>query len=155
MPRRKTYSRLQKVGQDRPRHVKGQVVYKSFQCLNGDCKEFIFVKKTDFAAERTFDCPSCGFTFDPADGSTKFFDYAMVSTETNNVVEEGFFDLSHSRYIDEAQEYKYCLYCYTMKPLEMFDRHSVLRSGRQGECKMCKTKYNAIKNQTRITDQHS
>lgn len=36
----------------------------------------------------------------------------------------------------------------------MFDRHSTRKSGRQGECSLCKKFYNAIKNQTRLPDQH-
>jgi CRISPR/Cas system Type II protein with McrA/HNH and RuvC-like nuclease domain len=40
------------------------------------------------------------------------------------------------------------------KPLDAFDRHSARQTGRQGECRQCKTTYNAIKNQTRTSDQH-
>lgn len=44
--------------------------------------------------------------------------------------------------------------CNTLKPIECFHKHAVLKSGRQGECMMCKTNYNAIKNGTRTSDQH-
>jgi hypothetical protein len=41
-----------------------------------------------------------------------------------------------------------------MKPLIYFDHHASRKSGRQGECTLCKQIYNAIKNQSRIPDQH-
>jgi hypothetical protein len=41
-----------------------------------------------------------------------------------------------------------------MKPLIYFDHHASRKSGRQGECTLCKRVYNAIKNQSRIPDQH-
>lgn len=49
---------------------------------------------------------------------------------------------------------KYCLLCYARKPIELFDKHRSRQSGRQGECRLCKTIYNGIKNQSRVTDQH-
>ena len=70
------------------------------------------------------------------------------------MIEEGEFTILHDDYIGEAQRLKYCLLCYTLKPLDQFDRHSSRQSGRQGECKLCKAIYNGIKNQSRITDQH-
>ena len=68
--------------------------------------------------------------------------------------EEGRFTILHDDYIEEAQGYKYCIICNTIKPLHLFDRHRSRRSGRQGECRLCKAVYNAIKNKTRLTDQH-
>jgi len=41
-----------------------------------------------------------------------------------------------------------------MKPIEFFDHHSSRKSGRQGECRLCKKAYNEIKNGTRLPDQH-
>ena len=41
-----------------------------------------------------------------------------------------------------------------MKSLDAFSKHKPRESGRQGECKSCKTTYNRIKNKTRIPDQH-
>ena len=70
------------------------------------------------------------------------------------MIEEGSFVILHDDYINEAQRLKYCLLCYTQKPLELFGIHNSRRSGRQGECRLCKTIYNGIKNQSRITDQH-
>ena len=64
------------------------------------------------------------------------------------------FVVSHDEYIENAPLYKYCLICNTLKPIECFHKHAVLKSGRQGECIMCKTNYNAIKNGTRTSDQH-
>jgi hypothetical protein len=39
-------------------------------------------------------------------------------------------------------------------PVELFDKHRSRKTGRQGECNLCKWVYNSIKNQTRIADQH-
>lgn len=69
-------------------------------------------------------------------------------------MQEGEFVVSHDEYIENAPLYKYCLICNTLKPIECFHKHAVLKSGRQGECIMCKTNYNAIKNGTRTSDQH-
>jgi len=55
---------------------------------------------------------------------------------------------------NRAATNKYCIICNSLKPLDAFDRHSSRQSGRQGECRLCKTVYNGIKNQSRITDQH-
>ena len=70
------------------------------------------------------------------------------------MIEEGEFIILHDDYIGEAQRLKYCLLCYARKPLELFDKHGSRQSGRQGECRLCKTIYNGIKNQSRVTDQH-
>ena len=69
-------------------------------------------------------------------------------------VAKGSFTIYHEDYIAEAKEYKYCIVCNTLKPLEFFDNHNRRNSGRQGECKLCKKGYNDIKNGTRLTDQH-
>ena len=46
MARRSPYSNLTKSNQIRSEHVKGMgdIVFKGFNCLNPDCKEFIFVR---------------------------------------------------------------------------------------------------------------
>ncbi len=77
-----------------------------------------------------------------------------VNKNTPRAVKIIVFTILHDAYVNEALEYKYCLICNTVKPLHLFDKHSARKSGRQGECRLCKTVYNTIKNQTRLTDQH-
>lgn len=155
MARRKPYTKVVKENQVRPEHVKGMgdVVFKGFGCLNSECKEFIFVRKDQLDEDFSIVCPSCGYIL-RAGGESVFYDYKLVNINTNSIVEEGKFVILHDDYIKEAQEYKYCIICGTLKPLDSFDRHSARQSERQGECRLCKTIYNNIKNQTRIIDQH-
>jgi hypothetical protein len=83
---------------------------------------------------------------------TKFYDYKLL--QDGKQIETGKFSILHDDYVAEAVEFKYCIVCNAIKPLEYFDRHSARQSGRQGECRLCKKLYNGIKNQTRISDQH-
>jgi ribosomal protein S27E len=155
MPRRRPYTKVITENRVRPEHVKGMgdVVFKGFSCLNNECKEYIFVRKDQMDEEFSVVCPSCGYVL-RAGGESVFYDYKLTNIQTGSVIEDGKFVVSHDQYIGEAQEYKYCIICGTLKPLDFFDKHSARQSGRQGECRLCKTIYNAIKNQTRITDQH-
>ena len=155
MARRTPYTRVEKEGQSRPPHVRGQgdVVYKGFQCLNGDCKEFIVIREDEIGPDFKITCQTCGFLHG-AGQETRFFKYRLVHRSDDRVIEEGDFVVLHDDYIRETQRFKYCLLCYALKPLEFFDVHRARRSGRQGECRICKTLYNGIKNQSRITDQH-
>ena len=155
MARRAPYTKVEKDGQQRPPHVRGMgdVVFKGFQCLNGDCQEFIPVREDEIAVDFEIVCPACGF-FHEAGGETKFFDYRLVHRQEGRVIEEGEFVILHDDYIGDAQRLKYCLLCYARKPLDHFDIHNSRHSGRQGECRLCKTIYNGIKNQSRVTDQH-
>jgi hypothetical protein len=78
-----------------------------------------------------------------------------MDLRNGKAIESGAFTVLHDDYIIEAQEYKYCLLCNSLKPLIYFDIHRRRQgTGRQGECNLCKTIYNSIKNQTRLTDQH-
>ncbi|HEY81666.1 MAG TPA: hypothetical protein G4O01_00030 [Dehalococcoidia bacterium] len=155
MPRRAPYTKVVKANQIRAEHVKGMgdVVFKGFHCLNSECKEFIFVRKDEINEDFNIICPSCGFVFSST-GESVFYDYQLTDIRDNSIIEERQFVIRHDEYIDEAQEYKYCIICNTLKPIDFFDRHSARQSGRQGECRLCKRIYNSIKNQTRITDQH-
>jgi hypothetical protein len=155
MPRRKPYTKVVKGNQLRADHVRGMgdVVFKGFQCLNSECREFIFVRKDEIDVDFEITCPSCGMVL-RSDGESKFYDYTLVDLRDGMTIEEGEFIVFHDEYIAEAQEYKYCIICNTIKPLHLFDRHRARKSGRQGECRLCKKMYNAIKNQTRLTDQH-
>jgi len=155
MSRRKPYTKVQKNNQIRADHVKGMgdVVFKGFQCLNSECEEFLFVRREDLGDEFEIICPSCGFVIRTGE-ETKFYDYKLKDLKARKIIEKGEFTILHDDYIDEAQEYKYCIICNTMKPLEFFDQHSARASKHQGECRLCKAVYNAIKNRTRLTDQH-
>ena len=158
MARRSPYSNLTKSNQIRSEHVKGMgdIVFKGFNCLNPDCKEFIFVQEDELPENFTISCPTCNYTH-KSDGETKFYDYSMdVNDENGNPisVKTGEFTIYHDEYIEESKQYKYCIICNTIKPLELFDKHSSRASGKQGECRLCKKAYNAIKNGTRLSDQH-
>lgn len=153
--RRQPYTRVEKFGQVRPAHVQrmGDVVFRVFQCLNSVCTRLIAVE--DKAVEGAFDftCPDCGFRFRSGHVHRQF-DYAVIYRSDESVLEQGEFATSHDDHVHEAPRYKYCLLCYVLKPLEAFDHHSSRQSGRQGECRLCKQRYNDLKNQTRISDQH-
>ena len=153
--RRKPYTKVDKTNQIRAEHVRGMgdVVFKGFQCLNSECKEFIFIRKSEIGSDFEIVCPSCEIVMLSGD-ETQFYAYKLEDRRDNSIIEEGTFTILHDDYIEEAQEYKYCIICNTIKPLDLFDRHGARKSGRQGECRLCKAVYNAIKNKTRLTDQH-
>lgn len=158
MTRRKPYSKVTKTNQIRAEHVKGMgdVTFKGFQCLNPECTEFIFIKKDEISQDFHFKCPKCGYIFESGK-EQKFYDYSMdVMNSSGSIqsVSTGEFTIFHEDYINEAKEYKYCIVCNTIKPIELFDKHSSRESGHQGECRLCKKAYNEIKNGTRLTDQH-
>ena len=153
MPRRKPYSKVKKRGQERPAHVRGQgdVVYKIFQCLAPDCQAWAVVHRADIGPGFQIACAACGHELHSG-GATRFFQYDLLVDEA--AVESGDFAIDHSAYVNEAPDYKYCLLCYALKPLDAFGHHASRVSGRQGECQSCKTAYNGIKNKTRIPEQH-
>ena len=158
MARRRPYTRVVKTNQIRVGHVRGMgdVVFKGFQCLNSECRKFIFIRKDEIGNDFEFTCPICETAIRSGD-ETLFYEYELhelLEGKTKSITEEGRFTILHDDYIEEAQEYKYCIICNTIKPLYMFDKHKVRNSGRQGECRLCKKVYNAIKNKTRLTDQH-
>lgn len=158
MVRRTPYSKLNKHNQIKADHVKGKgdVVYRGFNCLQPSCNEFIFVKDQIITNDFSIICPHCKYIHSSS-GKSKFFDYSMDVNNENGVpisVSTGSFEISHTEYINESQKYKYCIVCNTYKPLDYFDKHGSRKSGRQGECRLCKKIYNDIKNSTRLTDQH-
>ena len=59
--RRKPYTKVVKTNQIRAEHVRGMgdVVFKGFQCLNSECKEFIFIRKNEIGSDFEIVCPSC------------------------------------------------------------------------------------------------
>lgn len=155
MPRRKTYTKVVKTNQIRADQVRGMgdIVFKGFQCLNSECLEFIFIRKNEIGDDFEITCPRCERVMLSGD-ETQFYEYTLEDQRNNSIIEEGKFTILHDDYIEEAQEYKYCIICNAIKPLDLFDRHSARKSGRQGECRLCKAVYNSIKNKTRLTDQH-
>jgi len=155
MARRKAYTKVFKENQVRAEHVKGMgdKLFRGFQCLNSECKEFIFELDSELQDDFDFECPHCQFHFQSG-SETPFYDYNLKNIDTEEIVETGTFAIPHEEYLEEAAHYKYCIICNTMKPIQAFDIHSSRKSGRQGECRLCKGIYNNIKNQTRTTDQH-
>ena len=155
MARRKPYTRFERRNQLRPPHVRGtgDTVFNGFQCLNPECQEFLFVRKTDITEFFELACPACRHVHKYGDEST-FYDYELRDLRDDTTLRTGQFSILHDSYIDEATEFKYCIVCCTLKPLGLFDRHAARRSQRQGECRLCKALYNALKNPTRTTDQH-
>ena len=155
MPRRKPYTKVVKTNRIRADHVQGMgdVVFKGFQCLNSECLEFIFIRKGEIGDDFEITCPSCGIIMLSGD-ETQFYEYKLEDRRDNSIIEEGTFTILHDDYIEKAQEYKYCIVCNTMKPLDFFHQHRARKSNRQGECEICKKVYNSIKNKTRLTDQH-
>jgi DNA-directed RNA polymerase subunit M/transcription elongation factor TFIIS len=155
MTRRKAYTKVEKENEIRAEHVKGMgdVVFKGLHCLNPACQNFLFIRKDDISDFFEIPCSVCGYVHQYGNES-KFYDYKLRDRRDNSVIQEGEFTILHDDYLAEAKEFKYCIICSALKPLEFFDRHSARKSGRQGECRLCKGVYNGIKNQTRTTDQH-
>lgn len=153
MARREAHTKVVKKNQVRPTHVKGMgdVVFKGFQCLSPDCQNFIFIRKDSISEFFEIPCPACGHVHEYG-GEAKFYDYKLI--QGGSAIEEGEFSILHDDYVDEAEEFKFCIVCYTLKPLALFDSHSARKSRRQGECRLCKAVYNRLKNPTRTTDQH-
>src|SRR6202162_6169469 len=155
MARRAPYTKVERKNFVRPAHVDGQgdVLFRGFQCLNPNCTHFIFVKDQEITDDFEIVCEICQFKHAAAE-STPVYDYDLRDTRDGSIVESGAFRILHDDYIAEAKGYKYCIICGTLKLLESFDKHSARKTGRQGECTLCKWLYNSIKNQTRIADQH-
>ena len=115
MPRRSPYTKVVKMNQIRAEHVSGMgdVVFKGFQCLDSECLEFIFIRKNENGDDFEIICPSCGIVMLSGD-DTKFYEYKLEDKRDNSIIEEGTFTILHDDYIEEAQEYKYCIICNTM-----------------------------------------
>jgi len=130
----------------------GDVVFKGFQCLNAQCENHIFVRADEITEFFEITCPKCDLVHQYGQ-ETVFFYYDLIYKDDGRVHKSGRFTVLHDQYINEALEYKYCILCNTMKPLAFFSHHATRKSKHQGECRLCKTTYNSIKNQTRTTDQ--
>jgi hypothetical protein len=155
MARRETYTEVQRKNFTRPPHVEGMgdVLYRGFQCLNRPCTNFIVAEDSAITDDFEIICPACKFKH-AAGESSHIYDYDLKDNRDNSIVESGSFEILHDDYIDEAKGYKYCIICAALKPIELFDKHGSRKTGRQGECNLCKQIYNSVKNQTRLADQH-
>lgn len=131
----------------------GDVVWRSFQCLDPRCTHQIVVREDEVSGDFQIRCDTCGFVHQAGEAE-KLFDYELIDTRDGSEIEAGPFEILHDDYVGEAARLKYCVLCGALKPLALFDRHSARASGRQGECNLCKQVYNGIKNQTRIAEQH-
>jgi hypothetical protein len=155
MARREAYTEVERKNFTRPPHVvgKGDVLYRGFQCLNRPCTNFIVVEDSAITDDFEIICPACQFRHAAGEAS-HIYDYDLRDTRDNSIIESGSFEVLHDDYIEEAKSFKYCIICAALKPIELFDKHSSRKTGRQGECNLCKQIYNSIKNQSRLADQH-
>jgi hypothetical protein len=156
MPRRKAYTEVEKRNEMRPSWVDGKsdVVYRRFECMSPTCHQTIVALEEECTGDFSIKCPACEYVHF-AGGSLHLFDYTLVDKTNGDVINEGPFAPTHDAYVGGAERVKYCLYCYTMQPLSNFHQHArQMNSGRQGECRMCKKLYNALKNESRLAEQH-
>lgn len=155
MARRQAYTKIKKSNFTRPEHVTGMGdrLFRGFQCLNVECTNFLFVPEEAIGLDFAIECPACRFVHKAAE-TTKVYDYELVDERDGQTIESGPFEILHDDYIAEAEQFKYCIVCGALKPVGLFDVHRSRRSGRQGECNLCKQVYNSIKNQTRLVEQH-
>lgn len=153
MARRKPYTKVEKKNEMRPDRVTGDVVYRRFECLSPSCTHLLVVLDDKCTGDFRIECPACSYLHFEA-GTLHVFDYRLVNRKTGEAINEGPFEPTHAAYINAAERVKYCLYCYTMQPLDNFDHHKSRKSGRQGECRMCKHLYNGLKNESRLAEQH-
>jgi len=155
MPRRATYTQVDRKNFSTPDHVKGMgdKTFRGFQCLNKSCTNFIFIQAETIDPNFEILCPICGFVH-KAGETTILYDYALIDKRNHCEIESGSFEILHDDYINESKEFKYCIVCGSLKPFDLFDSHASRQTGRQGECRICKQVYNGIKNQTRLIEQH-
>lgn len=155
MARRATYTKIKRKNFSNPPHVDGMGDrgFRGFQCLNKECTNFIFCLDADISDDFDIQCSMCGFQHQAGE-TTTLYEFDLINETDNSVVQSGPFEILHDDYISEAKNFKYCIVCGSLKPFELFDRHSARKTGRQGECNLCKQVYNSIKNQTRLVEQH-
>jgi hypothetical protein len=131
----------------------GDRAFRGFQCLNKSCTNFLFVDTDSVLTDFEITCDKCGFCH-KAGEVTALYSYELLDERDGKIIEAGSFEILHDDYVLEAEEFKYCIICGALKPLNMFGLHSARVTGRQGECRICKQVYNTIKNQTRLVEQH-
>lgn len=155
MARRAAYTRLEKLDRVQPAHVQGMgdVAFRGFNCLSAECTNWILVRDDELGDVFEIACGRCGFVHRSGE-EVRFYRYRLHDLDRGEVLESGDFAVLVDDYLAEAERFKYCIVCNTVKPLDAFDNHASRRTGRQGECRLCKRVYNTIKNRTRTADQH-
>lgn len=155
MPRRATYTKVEKTDRVRAAHVRGMgdVAFRGFNCLDADCTNWIVVRDDEIGDVFEVECDACGFVHRSGE-EVRFYNFTLRDVEGDQIIEEGEFAILIDDYLAEAERFKYCIICNTLKPLDAFDNHAARKTKRQGECRLCKQVYNSIKNQTRTADQH-
>lgn len=131
----------------------GDIAFRGFNCLNAECTNWIVVRDDEIGDVFEITCPACGFIHRSGE-EIRFYNFTLRDIRSGQVIEQGEFAILVDDYITEADRYKYCIICNTLKPLDAFDKHGARSTKRQGECRLCKRVYNSIKNQTRTADQH-
>lgn len=155
MARRESYTKVVRRGFVEQEHVKGMgdVSFKVFQCPNPSCIAWFTVPTDDLIEAFDLTCRSCGDLVSSGQVRT-IYSYQLQDTASGSILSAADFDLLIDDYVAEAVEYKYCIICATLKPLDAFGRHAARKTKRQGECRQCKNVYNSLKNGTRTADQH-
>lgn len=145
MARRAAYTKVKRTNFSNPAHVEGMgdKTFRGFQCLNKDCTRFLFIETETIDPDFEYTCDSCGFIH-KAGESTKLYDYELEDKRDGSTIETNSFEILHDDYVRESKEFKYCIVCGTLKPFELFGKHSSHQTGRQGECRVCKQVYNGI-----------
>lgn len=167
MARRTPYSKVNRHNEiDRTKSKrKGDLLFSIFQCINPNCTSLITLESSEiFENDKiknnfSFACPNCDYNYHYG-GVEKFFEYSMDIKDdsedeevTYTTVSSGDFLVKHEVYLAKAKQFKYCVLCSTLQPIENFDNHNSRKSKKQGECNSCKYTYNSIKNMTRTPEQ--
>lgn len=103
MPRRTPYSRVRKIGQARPAHVRGRgdILYRGMECLASGCSTFFFVVDDQVRDGFELECPECSTVLRDGD-TTKFFEYELEHLATGRIIQAGEFVVEHRAYVEES-----------------------------------------------------
>lgn len=155
MPRRESYTRVVREGFSDQEHVKGMgdVTFKVFQCPNRSCTAWFTVRDDELVDAFDLPCGTCGQVTSSGQVVT-IYSYQLQDKASGEILRAADFDILIDDYVAEAPEYKYCIVCANLKPMDAFGRHAARKTNRQGECRQCKNVYNSLKNGTRTVDQH-
>lgn len=126
--------------------VDNQSVHRVFACFNPACRAFVTVPEAELQEQsifgRDFPCAACGQRHDAG---------MLLRIAPDATPEDG--EEYLRRFLESAVRSKHCRLCECLKPLDAFDRHARMASGRQMECKTCKWLINARLNPKRTRDQ--
>ena len=125
MARRASYTKVKRKDFENPPHVEGMSDrgFKGFQCLNKQCTNFLICSDADLGVDFEVRCPVCGFNHQTGETIT-LYEYDLINEADNTIVQSGPFEILHDDYVAEATRFKYCIVCGTIKPFELFDKHS-------------------------------